>query len=402
MHHDVLIVGAGHAGAQAAIQPRQLKFAGSIGLVTEEPDLPYERPPLSKEYLAGEKPFERLLFRPEAFWPERQIALHRNCRIIAVDPVVRAVRAADGRSLRYGTLVWAAGGTPRPLACPGAELPGVHVLRTRADADRLHAQISAARRAVIIGGGYIGLEAAAVFTSRGMVVTVVEVQDRLLARIAAPPLSAFLQRAHEAHGVTFRLDAQVTEIEEVGGRAGAVHLHGGARLPADLVLVGIGIVPSVAPLLAAGAHGGDGVAVDDGCRTSLPDVFAIGDCALHANRFADGAAIRLESVQNAHDQAQTVARLLTGNPTHYDSIPWFWSHQYDLKLQTVGLVPGYDAFVLRGDPAGRAFSAVYGRKGLVCAVTSINVPRDFVQGRALIGRPFDAGRIADTSTPLRV
>jgi len=402
MHHDVLIVGAGHAGAQAAIQLRQLKFAGSIGLVTEEPDLPYERPPLSKEYLAGEKPFERLLFRPEAFWPERQIALHRNCRIIAVDPVVRAVRAADGRSLRYGTLVWAAGGTPRPLACPGAELPGVHVLRTRADADRLHAQISAARRAVIIGGGYIGLEAAAVFTSRGMVVTVVEVQDRLLARIAAPPLSAFLQRAHEAHGVTFRLDAQVTEIEEVGGRAGAVHLHGGARLPADLVLVGIGIVPSVAPLLAAGAHGGDGVAVDDGCRTSLPDVFAIGDCALHANRFADGAAIRLESVQNAHDQAQTVARLLTGNPTHYDSIPWFWSHQYDLKLQTVGLVPGYDAFVLRGDPAGRAFSAVYGRKGLVCAVTSINVPRDFVQGRALIGRPFDAGRIADTSTPLRV
>lgn len=402
MHHDVLIVGAGHAGAQAAIQLRQLKFAGSIGLVTEEPDLPYERPPLSKEYLAGEKPFERLLFRPEAFWPERQIALHRNCRIIAVDPVVRAVRAADGRSLRYGTLVWAAGGTPRPLACPGAELPGVHVLRTRADADRLHAQISAARRAVIIGGGYIGLEAAAVFTSRGMVVTVVEVQDRLLARIAAPPLSAFLQRAHEAHGVTFRLDAQVTGIEEVGRRAGAVHLHGGARLPADLVLVGIGIVPSVAPLLAAGAHGGDGVAVDDGCRTSLPDVFAIGDCALHANRFADGAAIRLESVQNAHDQAQTVARLLTGNPTHYDSIPWFWSHQYDLKLQTVGLVPGYDAFVLRGDPAGRAFSAVYGRKGLVCAVTSINVPRDFVQGRALIGRPFDAGRIADTSTPLRV
>lgn len=402
MHHDVLIVGAGHAGAQAAIQLRQLKFAGSIGLVTEEPDLPYERPPLSKEYLAGEKPFERLLFRPEAFWPERQIALHRNCRIIAVDPVVRAVRAADGRSLRYGTLVWAAGGTPRPLACPGAELPGVHVLRTRADADRLHAQISAARRAVIIGGGYIGLEAAAVFTSRGMVVTVVEVQDRLLARIAAPPLSAFLQRAHEAHGVTFRLDAQVTGIEEVGGRAGAVHLHGGARLPADLVLVGIGIVPSVAPLLAAGAHGGDGVAVDDGCRTSLPDVFAIGDCALHANRFADGAAIRLESVQNAHDQAQTVARLLTGSPAHYDSIPWFWSHQYDLKLQTVGLVPGYDAFVLRGDPAGRAFSAVYGRKGLVCAVTSINVPRDFVQGRALIGRPFDAGRIADTSTPLRV
>lgn len=402
MHHDVLIVGAGHAGAQAAIQLRQLKFAGSIGLVTEEPDLPYERPPLSKEYLAGEKPFERLLFRPEAFWPERQIALHRNCRIIAVDPVVRAVRAADGRSLRYGTLVWAAGGTPRPLACPGAELPGVHVLRTRADADRLHAQISAARRAVIIGGGYIGLEAAAVFTSRGMVVTVVEVQDRLLARIAAPPLSAFLQRAHEAHGVTFRLDAQVTGIEEVGGRAGAVHLHGGARLPADLVLVGIGIVPSVAPLLAAGAHGGDGVAVDEGCRTSLPDVFAIGDCALHANRFADGAAIRLESVQNAHDQAQTVARLLTGSPAHYDSIPWFWSHQYDLKLQTVGLVPGYDAFVLRGDPAGRAFSAVYGRKGLVCAVTSINVPRDFVQGRALIGRPFDAGRIADTSTPLRV
>lgn len=401
MHHDVLIVGAGHAGAQAAIQLRQLKFAGSIGLVTEEPDLPHERPPLSKEYLAGEKPFERLLFRPEAFWSERQIALHRNCRIMAVDPAGRTVRAADGRSLRYGTLVWAAGGGPRPLACPGADLPGVHVLRTRADADRLHAQISAARRAVIIGGGYLGLEAAAVFTSRGMAVTVIEIQDRLLARIAAAPLSAFLQRAHEAHGVSFRFGTQVAGIEAAGGRAGAVRLHGGERLPADLVLVGIGIVPSVAPLLAAGAHGGDGVAVDDGCRTSLPDVYAIGDCALHANRYADGAAIRLESVQNAHDQAQTVARLLTGSPAHYDSIPWFWSHQYDLKLQTVGLATDHDAFILRGDPAGRAFSAVYGRKGQVCAITSINVPRDFVQGRALIGRPFEPERLKDVGIHLK-
>lgn len=401
MHYDVLIVGAGHAGAQTAIQLRQMKFAGSIGLVTEEPDLPYERPPLSKEYLAGGKPFERLLFRPEAFWPERQIALHRSCRIVAVDPAAHTVHSADGRSLGYGRLVWAAGGAPRPLACPGAGLPGIHVLRTREDADRLRAQIATAQRVVIVGGGYIGLEAAAVLRHFGKPVTVVEVQERLLARLAAPPLSTFLQRVHETHGVVFRLNAQVTEVVAANGHVGGVCLANGDLLPADLVLVGIGIAPAVAPLLAAGAQGRDGVDVDAACRTSLPDVFAVGDCARHANRYADNATVRIESVQNAHDQAQTVARHLTGTCAEYDSIPWFWSYQYDLKLQTVGLAPGYDAFVLRGTPASGTFSVVYGRGDKVCAITSINVPRDFVQGRALIGHPYAPDRLADIAFSLK-
>lgn len=401
MHYDALIVGAGHAGAQAAIQLRQLKFAGTVGLLTDEPDLPYERPPLSKEYLAGDKPFERMLFRPASFWSERQIALHRNCQVSSVEAAAHKVHTSDGRTFGYGSLVWATGGVPRALPCPGADLPGVYALRTRKDADLLRAAIPRANRVVIVGGGYIGLEVAAVLTRLGKPVTIVEVQDRLLARITAAPLSTFLAREHEANGVALRMNVAVAEIIAAEGHVSGVRLQDGTRLPADLVLVGIGIIPSIAPMLAAGASGGDGVDVDAQCRTSLPDVFAIGDCARHANRYAEGAMLRLESVQNAHDQAQTVARLLTGTPAEYDSIPWFWSHQYDLKLQTVGLVPNYDAFVVRGDPASRSFSVVYGRGGRVCALTSINMPRDYVQGRALIGLPFAPDRLADTSTALK-
>nr|WP_253201328.1 FAD-dependent oxidoreductase [Sphingomonas quercus] len=398
-----MIVGAGHGGAQAALALRQAKFAGSIAIVGDEPEPPYERPPLSKDYLAGDKPFERILIRPAGFWGERDVALLLGRRVTAIDPEARRVTTADGATIGYGRLIWAGGGAPRRLSCAGGDLAGVHAIRTRADVDRLIAELPATRRVVVVGGGYIGLEAAAVLTKSGKQVTLVEALDRVLARVAGPALSRFYEEEHRRHGVDLRLSAAVAGIEGADGRATGVRLADGAVLPAEMVIVGIGIVPAVAPLLAAGAAGGDGVTVDDHCRTSLPDIFAVGDCAAHANRFADGAVIRLESVQNANDQATTAARFIAGQPQPYDAIPWFWSNQYDLRLQTVGLSGGHDAAVLRGDPATRAFSLVYLKEGRVIALDCVNATRDYVQGRALIlGRVHpDPAALADAQVPLK-
>ncbi len=400
---DVLVVGGGHAGAQAAIALRQNKYAGTIAIVGDEPELPYERPPLSKEYLAGDKPFERLLIRPPAFWAERGIAMLTGRRVDAVDPAAHEVTTDDGETIGYGTLIWATGGSPRALICSGHDLPNVHAIRSRADVDALMGQLDATTRVVVIGGGYIGLEAAAVLTKLGKQVTVLEALDRVLARVAGAPLSRFYEAEHRAHGVDVRLGVAVTCIEEAEGRAAAVRLGDGTLLPCDMVIVGIGIVPAVAPLLAAGAAGGNGVQVDAQCRTSLPDIFAIGDCALHANTYADGAAIRLESVQNANDMANAVAKTLTGTPTDYHAVPWFWSNQYDLRLQTVGLSIGHDALVVRGDPAARAFSVIYLKDGRVTALDCVNTVRDYVQGRALVaeGRSPDPARLADTGVALK-
>jgi 3-phenylpropionate/trans-cinnamate dioxygenase ferredoxin reductase subunit len=401
--YDVLIVGAGHGGAQAAIALRQAKYAGSIAIIGDEPEIPYERPPLSKDYLAGDKPFERILIRPAAFWTERGVAMLTGRRVTGVDAEAHAVTTEDGATIGYRHLIWATGGAPRRLVCAGHDLAGVHTVRTRADADRMMAEMAGVSRAVVIGGGYIGLEAAAVLAKFGKQVTVLEALDRVLARVAGEPLSRFYEAEHRAHGVDVRLGAMVDGIEGTDGRAGGVRLAGGEVLPAEMVIVGIGIVPAVAPLLAAGAEGGNGVKVDAWCRTSLADVFAIGDCALHANRFADGASIRLESVQNANDQATAAARAIVGTPQDYDAIPWFWSNQYDLRLQTVGLSTGYDATVVRGDPAARSFSVVYLKQGRVIALDCVNATRDYVQGRGLIleGARPDPGRLADVGVALK-
>jgi 3-phenylpropionate/trans-cinnamate dioxygenase ferredoxin reductase subunit len=402
-HYDILIVGAGHAGAQAAIALRQNKYAGSIAIVGDEPEIPYERPPLSKDFLAGEKPFERILIRPAAFWPERDIAMLIGKRVVSVDPASHRVSTADGETIDYGTLIWAAGGSPRSLICSGHDLAGVHAIRTRADVERLMGELAATQRVVVIGGGYIGLEAAAVLTKLGKQVTVLEALDRVLARVAGEPLSRFYEAEHRAHGVDVRLGAMVECIEEQGGRATGVRLANDEILPCEMVIVGIGITPAVEPLLAAGAEGGNGVKVDAQCRTSLADIFAIGDCALHANGFADGAELRLESVQNANDMANAVAKTLTGTPTEYHAVPWFWSNQYDLRLQTVGLSIGYDAIVTRGDPGSRSFSLIYLKQGRVIALDCVNAVRDYVQGRTLVveGKSADPARLADPATVLK-
>jgi 3-phenylpropionate/trans-cinnamate dioxygenase ferredoxin reductase subunit len=380
---DIVIVGAGHGGAQAAIALRQQKFEGSIAVIGEEPEFPYERPPLSKEYLAKEKSFERILIRPPEFWRDREISMRLGERVVAVDPDARELRCADGQSIRYGTLVWAAGGHPRRMPDIGP-LAGLHHVRTRADVDQLEAELGGTDRVIVIGGGYIGLEAAAVLTKFGKSITVLETQDRVLARVAGEPLSRFFETEHRSHGVDIRLGVSVHGIETLEGRVTGVRLASGETLAAQMIIVGIGIAPAVEPLLAAGAAGGNGVTVDAQCRTSLPDIFAIGDCAAHANDFADGAVLRIESVQNATDQATLVAKTIMGQSVSYDAVPWFWSNQYDIKLQTVGLSVGYDETVVRGDPDTRSFSVIYLKQGRVIALDCVNMTKDYVQGRALI------------------
>ncbi len=400
---DVVIVGAGHGGAQAAIALRMAKFDGSLLMIGDEPDLPYERPPLSKDYLSGKRDFDRILIRPPGFWADRRIEILTDARVVAVDPSAKTVTLRTGEAIGYGQLVWATGGRARRLACSGAHLRGVHTVRTRADADRMIAELPAVTRAVVIGGGYIGLEAAAVLRKVDKQVVVLEALDRVLARVAAEPLSRFYEAQHRAHGVDLRLGVAVDCIEERDGAVCGVRLADGTVLDCDLVVVGIGIVPEVEPLLRAGADGENGVRVDQQCRTSLADVFAIGDCALHANRYAAGASIRLESVQNANDQATIVAKTIVGQHVSYDSVPWFWSDQYDLKLQTVGLSTGYDATVVRGDPATCSFSVVYFRQNRVIALDCVNMARDYVQGKRLVmeGLAPDPAAVADPNVPLK-
>ena len=401
---DLVIVGTGHGGTQAAIALRQNGFSGSITMLGRDTVPPYERPPLSKEYLAGEKPFERMLVRPEGFWAERGIKLQLGSAVTKVDPAAKELTLAGGDSIGYGTLVWSAGGDPRRLSCPGADLGGIHAVRDKGDVDRIKAELEAgAEEIVVIGGGYIGLETAAVLRKRGCKVTLLESLDRVLSRVAGEDLSHFYEAEHRRHGVDLRVAAELTAIEGDGDRVTGVTLASGETIDCDLLIAGIGIVPAVGPLIAAGAAGANGVDVDEYCRTSLPDIYAIGDCAAHVNNYAGGAVIRLESVQNAHDMAACAAKAICGNSQPYSAVPWFWSNQYDLRLQTVGLSLGYDATVLRGDPAERSFSVVYLKEGRVIALDCVNRTKDYAQGRRLVEdrKVIDPELLLDSETELK-
>ena len=401
---DILIVGGGHAGAQAAIALRTAGFAGSVAIVSRENELPYERPPLSKEYLAQEREFERLRLRPAAYWEDKSIEILLGRTVTEVRPAEHLVLCEDGGAIEYGKLIWAAGGDPRALSVPGADLAGVHAVRDREDVDLIMAELPDTEAVVVIGGGYIGLEAAAVLTKLGKRVTLLEALPRVLARVAGEDLSAFYEADHRAHGVDLRVEQQVAAIEGQGRVAG-VRLAGGEVIAAQMVIVGIGIIPCVEPLLAAGADGTNGVLVDAQCRTSLADIYAVGDCAAHANSFAGGQVIRLESVQNANDMATLAARSICGETDlEYAATPWFWSNQYDLRLQTVGLSAGYATSVLRGDPASRKFSVVYlDGEGKVLALDCVNNARDYSHGRRLVetGVRCDPAEIADAERQLK-
>jgi len=402
---DIVIVGTGHGGAQTAITLRQLGHEESIIMLGRDLHPPYERPPLSKEYLAGHKPFERIMIRPEKFWTDKQIELRLGARVDEVDWMAHEIVLHDGARIGYRKLVWAGGGDPRRLPCPGASLKGVHAVRDKRDVDAIIAQLKGgAKNFVVIGGGYIGLEAAAVLRKLACEVTLLETLPRVLARVAGEELSRFIESEHRAHGVDVRLGIAIKAIEGEHGHVTGVELVGGELIPCDAVIVGIGIVPAVGPLIAAGAAGSHGVDVDVYCRTTLDDIYAIGDCAAHANPYADQAVIRLESVQNANDMANTAARAIMGDKQPYNTLPWFWSNQYDLRLQTAGLSLDCDQTVLRGDPASRKFSIAYLKDGKPIAFDCINNTRDYVQGRKLIENgtsEVDPNLLADPEIPLK-
>lgn len=402
-HYDVLIVGGGHGGAQAAVALRQAKFEGSIAIVSDETELPYERPPLSKEYFSGEKTFERIMIRPGAFWEDRKVDMLLGKRVETVDAKAKKVTCVKGEEYSYTYLIWSTGGAPRRLMCEGSDLNGIHVVRNKSDVDAMLDELENVEQIVVIGGGYIGLEAAAVLRKFGKSVVLLEAQDRVLARVAGEELSHFYEKEHRDKGVDLRTGVAVESLQGDGDKVSGVVLAGGEVISAQMVIVGIGIIPAVTPLTSAGAAGGNGVDVDEYCRTSLADVFAIGDCAAHANDFAGGMVMRVESVQNANDMASAVAKSIMGELTEYNAVPWFWSNQYDLRLQTVGLSVDYDATVLRGNPDDRSFSIIYLKAGKVIALDCVNAVKDYVQGKKLVlgDMIVDPQLLADAEKPIK-
>ncbi|CAG68430.1 MULTISPECIES: NAD(P)/FAD-dependent oxidoreductase [Acinetobacter] len=402
-NYDVIIVGTGHAGGQAAVALRQQGFTGSILMIGEELHLPYERPPLSKEYFSGEKTFERILLRPEQFWKDKNIDLKLGQRVIQIDAQSHRILTQQNHEYHYGKLIWATGGKPRRLSCEGADLDGIHYIRNREDVDRINQELDRVQKCVVIGGGYIGLEAASALRKINRDVTLVEAQSRVLARVAGPIISDFYQQYHQQKGIEFYLGQGVDHLEGDQGRVHTVILANGTRIATDMVIVGIGLNPEINALIEAGAISSNGIETDRRCRTSLPDIFAIGDCANHENIFADGQRIRLESVQNANDQAMIVAKEILDKGEDYAAIPWFWSNQYDLKLQTIGLSIGYDQEVLRSEPDSGSFTVIYLRQGTIIALDCVNRPADFIQGKAIIQQSISipTEQLSDHTLPFK-
>ncbi len=403
MLENIVIVGAGQAAVQAIDTLRRRGFTGSLTVVGDEPWLPYQRPPLSKKYLAGEAGRERLLLRPQQFYGQHSVEVRSGRRVEEISRREQRVRLDDGSTLAYDALLLATGARPRPLEVPGANLEGVHALRTLADADRIRAGLSAGARLVIVGGGYVGLEVAATARHLGVTVTVLEMADRVMGRVTCPAVSALYEAEHARHGVSILRNIRVRALAARNdGRVRAVLTEDGGEHPADIVLIGVGVLPVAELAAAAGLACDNGVVVDEYCRTSDPAIYAAGDCANHPSPHY-GRRLRLESVDNAFEQGTSAALNLLGMTTAHDKVPWFWSDQYDLKLVIVGIGQGYDSLVLRGDPASRAFSACYLRAGELIALDSINTPKDQMAARRLIAaraRP-DPDRLADPGSALK-
>lgn len=401
MAEDVLIVGAGHAAGQVVATLRQKQFAGKIALVGEEPYHPYQRPPLSKKFLAGKLAAERLYTKPASFYDNNQIDVRLQTRVDRIDRGARQVTTDDGETIDYDKLVLATGARVRKVPVPGCNLDGVHFLRGIADVERIKISMSKGKRLVIIGAGYIGLEVAAVCRQLGLDVTVVEMAGRVMSRVVSPHVSDFYELQHTNHGVKFLLSTRLAAFEG-RRRVKAVVTDDNQTIPADFVVVGVGVIPNTELAAAAGLDVDDGIVVDDRCQTVDLDVYAVGDCTSHPSSIYD-RRLRLESVHNALEQAKTAANNICGTETHYSQVPWFWSDQYDLKLQIAGLSEGYDDFVIRGNPAERSFSCLYLRGGRLIAVDAINAPRDFVQSKQLIAdrAKVEKEKLADSATPLK-
>jgi 3-phenylpropionate/trans-cinnamate dioxygenase ferredoxin reductase subunit len=400
-----VIVGAGYAAGELAIKLRLAGYAAPVTMIGAETHLPYHRPPLSKSFLSGAVPAEELLLRPEATYTKNDVAFVGGVRVERVSRREHTVSLSDGRVVPYEKLVLATGGQARRLACPGAELAGVLTLRTLDDVLAIRAHLAPGKRLVIIGGGYIGLEVAAVAVKAGLAVTVVEAAPRVLARVAGAEISAFYEKAHRDAGVVVLTGQSVEALvgmAENPAHVGGVVLASGQTLDADFVLAGVGLVPHTELAEAAGLQVQNGIWVDEYCRTEDPDVLSIGDCANHPCPFL-GRRVRLESVPNALEQARVAADTICGRMVPYGAVPWFWSDQYDLKLQAVGLADGHDQVVLRGDMEARSFVVFYLRQGVVIAADAVNKPGEFLVAKRLVGASVraDIGVLADVGAPLK-
>jgi 3-phenylpropionate/trans-cinnamate dioxygenase ferredoxin reductase subunit len=399
------IIGGGQAGAEAATLLRQNRFEGRIILIADEEYLPYTRPPLSKAYLAREIGKEALIYKAAAAYEKAQVELRLGARAEEIDRISKRLVLRDGATLDYDKLIIAAGGRARELPVPGADLDNIFYLRTIADVDELQPHMEAGRRLVIVGGGYIGLEAAAVAIKRGLAVTVLESAPRVLARVTAPTVSDFYERIHREAGVDIRTGVTVTGFAPASGRGavGVVDCADGQSFDADFVLVGIGLIPNIELAGKAGLEVDDGILVDEASRTGDPDIYAIGDCAMHRQHGFLRRKIRLESVPNALEQARAAAASITGRPVPEAAAPWFWSDQYDLKLQMVGLSEGYDELVIRGKMEASSFIAFYLKDGVVIAADSVNRLGEFMAAKRLVGErmEIEAARLADESVPLK-
>jgi len=398
MSEKIVIAGAGHAAGQVAVSLRQGGFSGTITMVGEEAYLPYQRPPLSKAYLAGEMELDRLLIRQQKFYDEHDVDVRLSTRVESIDAANRTVTSGGGEVLSYDWLVIATGSHVRRVSIPGSDLAGVHYLRTIDDVRAMQPDFQPGKNLIIIGAGYIGLEVAAVAIKRGLRVTVREMADRVMNRVVCPEVSAFFERVHREAGVDIRCNRNPNSELLGDGHVSALRAADGTEFPADMVCIGVGVLPTTDIAEAAGIKCDDGVLVDEFCRTGDPHILAVGDCTNHPNSLL-GRRLRLESVHNAQEQAKTAAATICGQPKPYAQVPWFWSDQYDLKLQIVGLTGEHDQVVLRGDPDERSFAAFYLAGDRLIAVDAINRPREFMLSKKLIaqGARFDPEILGDTS-----
>ena len=394
----IVIIGAGHAAGQAAASLRQAKFEGPITIIGDEAHVPYQRPPLSKQYLAGTQLADKVYLRAEKFYADKDIQLMLDTRATQIDPSTKTINLDNGETIAYEKLLISTGSRPRKLSIEGSDLSGIHYLRTMDDVDGIRADVKTGANLVIVGGGYIGLEVAAVGIELGMNVHVLEMEERILQRVTTPEMSAYYHKLHTDRGVHIHTQTGVTGFS--GNSSVEKVLCGDESFDADIVIVGIGIIPNIEIAEEAGIHCNNGIVVDDHCRTSDPDIYAAGDCTNHPNPLMN-KRLRLESVPNAMDQARVSTANMLGDDKVYAAIPWFWSDQYDLKLQMVGFSADGDSQVLRGDMDTHQFAIFYLKDGKVVAADAVNSPKEFMLCKQLVGKPADPAKLADPETDLK-
>ena len=394
----MVIIGCGQAGGQAAASLRQEKYEGPITMIGQEPYIPYQRPPLSKQYLSGEQEKEKLSLRQESFYSEKEINLKLETSVLSLDPDKRELQLENGETVTYDKLLIATGGRPRKLEVDGHTLKGIHYLRNIDDVDAIKTQMNTSQNLVIVGGGYIGLEVASVAIKRGLTVSVLEMESRILERVTTEEMSAFYHQLHTDEGVNILTSTQAKAFK--GSETVESVVCGDHEIPADLVIVGIGILPNTEMAEAAGLETNNGLVVDEHCRTSNEHIFAAGDCTNHPNPILN-RRLRLESVPNAMEQGRVAASNMLGGSKSYASMPWFWSDQYEHKLQMVGFSKDSDQSVVRGDMESKSFTVFYLKDDSIIAADSVNNPKEFMASKQLVGKKASIEALADTSIELK-